>query len=481
MDILSKAFESFQSQGIIGWSVITLIIVALIMGVKSGSKVKKTYQDLLNKFNSSEEKVDDNNQSNGERIIEDEVLSKIVSEFTRSAKNGTENINTEVILQKNIGNDVIEKERLIKLLPSVCIGLGLLGTFIGLTLAIIDTNGVLGNIGSMEEFSNKMQGPFASMSSAFWTSIFGVASSLILNWYNNTVQNDKDSFYDIIEDYLDNVIYSKYAKSFNNLFETFNTTISTTMTGLAKDMRDLFQDGVSQLVNKINKNSIDLTSSVKELTNYTKDLDRLTKSLNNSVNNFKDPVDKFKVSVYEFTSITEDLSISMKESMNKFAVKVDVLDSNLSNLYNSIDSNKREIAEIGSLLKNESERLNDSYHRVLDLINSVSNIQTDNTESLKEQIGKLNKGYENFDSGLVQFVGNLESLQTRISDGISNTLDREMTSLTNNIVDKLSISMKEVAGATEQLTKNTITIGEVVKASNDLWMASNKEVTVEER
>ena len=32
-----------------------------------------------------------------------------------------------------------------------------------------------------------------------------------------------------------------------------NTTIRTTMTNLAKDMRELFKDGVSELVSKINK------------------------------------------------------------------------------------------------------------------------------------------------------------------------------------------------------------------------------------
>lgn len=59
-------------------------------------------------------------------------------------------------------------------------------------------------------------------------------------------------------------------------------------------MRTLFQDGVSELVGNINKNTLDLTDTVSGLTNYTKDLERLTSSLNTSVKNFKEPVDKFK-------------------------------------------------------------------------------------------------------------------------------------------------------------------------------------------
>lgn len=473
MEILNKMKESFLSQGTFGFGVIGVILIILALGIVKGFIVKIKYSALLNEFNSSEKKASNDGKFKGERIFKEGVLSKVENEFKRSAENGTENINTEVILQKNIGQSIVNNERTIKLLPAMCIAFGLLGTFLGLTVAIIDTSNVLGPMGSMEEFALAMEGPFESMSSAFWTSIFGVLASVILNGFNTSVENKKEGFYDVIEDYLDNVIYGLYANSFNNLFAEFNTTIKTTMTDLAKDMRELFKDGVSELVNKINKNTIDLTSTVSELTNYTKDLDRLTKSLNTSVDNFKEPVDKFKVSIYEFTSIAEDLSINMKESINKFASKVDLLESNLSNLYNSVDLNKNEIANIGISLKVQAEKLNDTYGRVTDLINSVSSIQTSNNDELKLQIEKLNKGYENFEGGLVKFVKNLELLQTKISDGITNTMENGMTSLTKDIIDNLNGAMREVAASTEQLNKNTLTIGEVVKASNDLLTSIN--------
>ena len=473
MEVLEKIKGSFFSQGTFGFGVIVVILVILVFGIVKGIIVKRKYSALLNEFNASEKKASNDGEFKGELNFKEGVLSKVEEQFKRSAENGTENINTEVIIQKNIGQSIVNSERTIKLLPAMCIAFGLLGTFLGLTMAIIDTSNVLGPMGSMEEFALAMEGPFASMSSAFWTSIVGVISSVILNGFNASVENKKEGFYDVIEDYLDNVIYGLYANSFNNLFTEFNTTIRTTMTNLAKDMRELFKDGVSELVSKINKNTIDLTSTVAELTNYTKDLDRLTKSLNTSVDNFKEPVDKFKVSIYEFTSIAEDLSANMKDSINKFSSKVDLLESNLSNLYNSVDSNKNELANIGISLKVQSEKLNDTYSRVIDLINSVSNIQTSNNDELKLQVEKLNKGYESFEGGLVQFIKNLELLQTKISDGITNTMDKGMTSLTNKIVEGLDEAMREVAASTEQLNSNTLTIGEVVKASNDLLTSIN--------
>ena len=98
------------------------------------------------------------------------------------------------------------------------------------------------------------------------------------------------------------------------------------MLTLTGEMKNLFQDGVSELVGKINKNTIDLTGTVKELTNYTKDLERLTSSLDISVKNFKEPVDNFKSSIHEFIQTTEDTNSIMKESVNKFSSKVDMLE-----------------------------------------------------------------------------------------------------------------------------------------------------------
>lgn len=473
MGIIKKAVESFIDQGIIGFSFIAAIAVILVIGIIFANRVNKKYKYLFKQFTGSE-KIDRNGEVTEERIINSGELKDIIDDFKNSARRGTDNINTEVIIQKRIDRNISNYEGWIKLFPAISTALGLLGTFFGLTLAIMDTKIVLGGIDSMAQFSEKMAGPFSSMATAFWTSICGVIGSLILNSFNVQVENNKGSFYDTLEDYLDNTIYSIYAKNFTSQFEEFNGIIKTTMLGLTKEMRSLFQDGVQELVSKINKNTLDLTKSMNGLADYTKDLDRLTKSLNNSVNNFKDPVDKFKVSVYEFSSIAEDLSESMKESIGKFSLKVDSLDSNLSNLYDCVDSNKTEIAGIGTTLKLESQNLNNTYLKVLDMIQSFSDVQNNTSVEFKSQIINLNKGYESFDKGLIGFMSSLELLQDKISGGISSTLQSEMTNLTDNIVEKLGISMRDVESATKQLTEHSIAIGQLIKQTNDFYVATIK-------
>ena len=249
-------------------------------------------------------------------------------------------------------------------------------------------------------------------------------------------------------------------------------------------MRTLFENGVKELVSSINTNTIDLTKTAEGLSNYTKDLDRLTKNLDKSVNNFKEPVDIFKSSIYEFTSVSEDLSDVMKDTMNKVTINVDKLDSNLTSLYDIVDNNKRELSSISEVLKRDSYTLNESYNKVIELVNLVANQQHINSDELKTQIMNLNKGYESFREGLYTFSESLREIEGEMSKGITQSLQKEMTSLTENIVNKLDLSIKGVESATEQLAKNSITIGEVVKATNELYVSAiskqNDEVIMNE-
>lgn len=108
------------------------------------------------------------------------------------------------------------------------------------------------------------------------------------------------------------------------------------------------------------------------------------------------------------------------------------------------------------------------------MIQSFSDVQNNTSVEFKSQIINLNKGYESFDKGLIGFMSSLELLQDKISGGISSTLQSEMTNLTDNIVEKLGISMRDVESATKQLTEHSIAIGQLIKQTNDFYVATIK-------
>lgn len=476
---MNQLIQSFMGQGEIGFGFFIVIIAISILGLIKSIKISKEYEGLTIAFNDSGKIIVEGKQ---ELNVENDLLQGIIEDFKKSAKRGTENINTEVIIQKTLekNNKIFKKEKFVKLIPSVCIGLGLLGTFVGLTLAIVQTRGVLGGaMGSTQQFSQAMEAPFASMSSAFWTSICGVFSSLILNMSNVNLDNKKESFYDEIEDYLDNTIYAYYGKTVGAQISEFNGTLRYTMTNLTEEMRDLFQDGVKELVSKINKNTIDLTDTVKELTNYTKDLDRLTNSLDTSVKNFKEPVDSFKSSIHGYLQTSENTTNMMKDSVNKFAIKVDTLDSDLNNVQNIIKSNKEELENVGILINNQLSSsiatINNSYMKLVEAVELISNNQNSNNENLKLQTENLGKIYKDLRGLLSRFLDDLKIANNELCGTMSSSIENQYENLSYKIVDRLNTSMEELEQSSQLLRENTSQIGDLVKQTNDLYLSRQKD------
>ncbi len=476
---MNGVINSLTEQSRLGLVVCIIIILTGILGCVISWLVAEKYKKLCSEFNNSEV------INLGERNFnEASTLRKIENEFKKSVDLNISNINTEVVIQKNLQEKLLISEGIISIIPSILIALGLIGTFLGLTLAIVQTTGVLSaGTQSMSDFSKSMNGPLSSMSSAFWTSIFGVVGSMIINLFNVNMKRKKEGFYDIFEDYLDNVIFGIYFKSegyelnkiIKDSMSELIVNMETSMIDITKDMRTLFKNGVRELVKGINKNTLDLTDTVKELTNYTKDLDRLTSSLNKSVENFKNPVDKFKTSIYEFTNLSDEFTSNMRESVNKFAEKVDRLDSSLNTLHNVLDGNQKELNLVSNFLKEDSENLKKNYTAYIDAIESIDRLGSRNNEEFLNQVNKLNDGYNSFGNGLNQFMDGLERLQKEIGNSISNTLKNEMESLSENIVEKLNVSLNDIRIATQQLSKNTLNIGELTKATNE-WIAAKEEM-----
>lgn len=474
---MSKLMQSFIGQEPVGVIFCSVIVVSCILSILKFIKISKEYERLTNEFNSSEEIMVNDKK---ELDVKEPLLKEIIENFKSSAKRGTENINTEVIIQKKLekGNKIFKIEKHVKTMPSTSIALGLLGTFIGLTLAIVETRGVLGGtMGSTQQFSQAMEAPFSSMSSAFWTSILGVVSSLTLNFFNVNLENKKEAFYDEIEDYLDNTIYAHYGKLFGAQFAEFNETVKESMINLTADMRDLFQDGVSELVSKINKNTIDLTGTVKELTNYTKDLDRLTKSLDGSVRNFKEPVDSFKTTIHEYLQASENTTSIMKESVNKFAIKVDTLDSDLNNVQSIIKSNKEELQNVGQSMNKQLSgsisTINGSYKKLIEVIEILSSNQNSNNEDLKVHTDELSKVYKDLQNSLSGFLENLKIAQGELAGEVSTSLGNQFKSISDKVVGELNTAITHLSESSEGLKENTFQIGSLVKQTNDLYLNLN--------
>ncbi|MCR6516384.1 MotA/TolQ/ExbB proton channel family protein [Clostridium sp. LY3-2] len=467
--MLKDLFSSFLGQGIIGFGVIALIIALSIYGIVVSLRIRNSYKELNYGF----ERGSILNYESREKTFESNVLNEIVKDFKNSAQKGTDNINTEVLILKHLRNNFNLNDKFMNMIPAISIALGLLGTFLGLTVAIHSTKGVLvSGVNSMELFLSEMGLPLQGMASAFWTSIFGVFVSIILNFIISLVKREKDMFFDTFEDYLDNLIYGENFYGFAKQFEKFNNTLENTMKDLTKEMRALFREGVEELVEKINKNTIDMTETAKEMSNYTVELSRVIKSLDNTVDSFSMPVEIFKKSIDNFEINTDKFKNIMDDATSNLSLKIDSLGDKIITLEKSIgDENVIMTKSLQTLLGIKGD-LEISYNRLVESTEYIKDSIDISSNKLEVQLSNLQEGYDGFERGLYEFLETVDSLKSGITESVTSILKLEMEDLSKDIIRGLDESIAGITEATQSLSKNTNTIAKLVKATNDWAFAS---------
>ena len=102
-----------------------------------------------------------------------------------------------------------ESRDLSRYLVGVAIFLGLLGTFWGLLVTIRSVADIIGSLGvgtdpaaMFNQLKDNLREPLAGMSTSFSTSLFGLASSLVLGFLDLQAGHAQNRFYNELEDWL---------------------------------------------------------------------------------------------------------------------------------------------------------------------------------------------------------------------------------------------------------------------------------------
>jgi methyl-accepting chemotaxis protein len=111
-------------------------------------------------------------------------------------------------------------ERFLKNVVSLLITLGLLGTFIGLTMAVGDLASMFGNgdtadvLATLEIVGSGLLSALSGMGVAFTTSLIGIGCSIIFTVANIIISpmQEKEKFTVLLEDYLDNYLAPQLKK-----------------------------------------------------------------------------------------------------------------------------------------------------------------------------------------------------------------------------------------------------------------------------
>lgn len=226
--------------------------------------------------------------------------------------------------------------------------IGLFGTFTGLLKAIDDMGAIILSLGgdiNIAEVMSQFSGPLGGMAIGFASSLFGVASAILLNFLQYILSRQQASFIEDIQDWLKGKLIESQSSDILSKISETNEKIkggggvdtSSNSMGTTAFM-DLFVDKISEL-----SESIRVANQSSELI-----FKKVAKGLEDAQQSTKNEVMLF-----------ETISTSLKElNINQFS-STSTLEESLDNVSNSILSEHRSLKQLITLQEANNKALND--------------------------------------------------------------------------------------------------------------------------
>ncbi|MDO5011385.1 MAG: MotA/TolQ/ExbB proton channel family protein [Intestinibacter bartlettii] len=448
------------------------IIIDILYYFKSSSKVNKYFKEMLDDFYE--------NKDNGE--FKNDSLNKIKSEFISSLY-GVVNVNTQVIIEKNLypeDNKLVKRESKLDYLISLATTLGLLGTFIGLTCAIISMSISISSA-DVESFIQDLKPAMYSMGGAFTTSIFGLIASIIMNIFGTGYKITKQNLIDAIEDNLDN---EEAKKKFSD---------SQAMIGKMDEMVraiNIMGANVKQSSEEINNLVKDIGVLNDEIKGFNSNIEKNSSNLIEATNNFEKVVDKFEKPLSEFRFSMDKFVTSYKGLDEKTEILSDVVDKSLSKsidkLITFFDENTKQqmkfIEENNGVQKETiksmnivSDVINDNLTNLKDTYTELSHVITTMQEKVTDQQNNLNNVSNKLGNILDKLESEVSDLAGKVSSKTAKSIQEATDKSSEKMVKELQHVTDKLAEQLEEITKQFNKIQQEQQGENEATLKLMKE------
>ncbi|WP_108064232.1 hypothetical protein [Poseidonibacter lekithochrous] len=205
--------------------------------------------------------------------------------------------------------------------------LGLFGTFTGLLVAIDEMGAIILSFGGddidLGEVMTSFSGPLGGMSVGFASSLFGVASAVILNVMQYILTRNQSAFLVDVEDWMKGKIIESQAADIDGVQGGLAVPQSASGGGTSSGMAtggflDVFVDTMGDFTDKLekaNQNSEDLYSAINDnLNNNNRSTEKESMLLEDVVNNLRElNVNQFSNASMMEESLQEISNVIMAE------------------------------------------------------------------------------------------------------------------------------------------------------------------------
>ena len=416
-------------------------------------------------------------------------------------------------------------------LAGVFTGLGILGTFLGLTIGLLGFD-MSSSATIQKGISNLLNGT----STAFLTSIVGILCALIFNYYyNNSLIRNFDASIDDFANKLDELIPRKQAeellyinseavKEQTTELQDFNTTLALTIGDALRNamttdvkpvleelltaIRELSTGGMETIKNSINDNTgselRDFAGTLQELQQGMRDILMQSQQMNEENNQ------KLRVAVDEMVkslqNATSDSVTAQQKNMNEMNEQIKGLftemNDNLrqtvqglleagSNTGIQLDHSIKGAAETSdaivktweSVSKQQQEQLSHNIEQIRNILEETLRSIRDDRENYIQTLKNITQELQNTMASsdvLIKQAG-VTANQFASAAGPMNDVAHTMNTSVNNVIDatksfnnQVGMTVLELKDTSSSNIKSVNTIREALERTEESWHAYEK-------
>ena len=369
----------------------------------------------------------------------------------------------EYFSEENVLNSLSINSKYLSSASGILVGLGLFGTFLGLTLGILGFKS-----DSSEAIQDSIQSLLGGMGTAFLTSLIGMGCSCFFIYREKGLMHSFEKQIDRIC----NVLNKKYYLSDNEFFANFlaykNDQGQTVY--ISNAVRDMYSETHKQ-TGYMGTLVDDLSDALDErLSNSIND--KVLPMIEKFVTTLTDKLDSLKTTMQSpaedmTRSIVDELKSNMQEMMEKFGTDLSgTATSNLTMLTDNLAKASESLMELPVQMRNMSEQLGGAFGGIHTTI-----------EDLESAVKKIVEQSANSNSDLVAKAASQYSKMEASHQQISSQTDILIANF-NSMVETLNTTVKEVQNSMVQIRETKNSLGSLVVSlqgiSNNLDQASTR-------
>ncbi len=448
-----------------------------------------------------------------ENALLDQTYRRYVDDNGIISRNGKEDFrcNIEDYINEDLLYDMSKKHYLNQI-PGIMTGLGILGTFLGLSIGLNDFS-----IDTVDGIQQSISPLMAGIKVAFHTSVYGLVFSLVISTVNKNVYNRSRKalyeFIDLFNKYVaprtkseyTNVLMQYQEKQANyqdELLDKFTESVTETLKNSGKETNELIEpklDEFSSIIEEFGKLATErqtkaldkvVTKFLKELGQmFGKGFEQVGEHLAETTVIQKECMEAMKVSLASVNDLAKNLVQINKDSMNiveeqkafqQFtSQKVAEMSVENSNTQNLMKQNASALQTMQALQQRQAEQFSmmqnqiaQCYSKMEEALSSIANVNV----SSNERVLNLAKTYE---TSIETVSKNVSGQMQQSSAQLVKVIQMFNGELDKSLKNTFEMFDDNLSGITKQLSDTVLEVRNTVEEVNEKMSMANLKEPVE--